>query len=161
MPLWHFCAYRMLKPQGQDCLPHVREHVSHSLLTLVRLQSALRDALDVLSARAVDDRAGAKIPEEMTGHSLLPILKNQSAGRSDFQRDFVDFGRERHVPAQRKPSMQGYPARAIRTDRWMLKLNLEPELWPAGAPSGATHLSRNFAECDRRTDQIRPHGNEG
>jgi hypothetical protein len=30
----------------------------------------------------------------------------------------------------------------------MLKLNLEPELWPSGAPSGATHLSRNFAECD-------------
>jgi len=92
--------------------------------------------------------AGVEIPEEMTGHSLLPILKNQSQGRSNAQRDFVVFGRERHVPAQQKPSMQGYPARAIRTDRWLLKLNLKPDRWPAGAPAGATHLLRNFAECD-------------
>jgi arylsulfatase A-like enzyme len=92
--------------------------------------------------------AGAEIPEDMTGNSLLPILKKQPAGGSSGQRDFIVFGRERHVPAQPKPSMQGYPARAIRTDRWMLKLNLAPDRWPAGAPSGATHLLRNFAECD-------------
>lgn len=126
-----------------------------------RVPLAIRWGQQVKSPRTVDklvsltdlaptflEVAGAKIPEEMTGNSLLPILKNQPVGRSDFQRDFVVFGRERHVPAQQKPSMQGYPARAIRSDRWMLKLNIEPERWPAGTPSGATHLSRNFAECD-------------
>ena len=34
--------------------------------------------------------------------------------------------------------MQGYPARAIRTDQWMLKLNIEPERWPAECDDGPT-----------------------
>ena len=44
--------------------------------------------------------AGANIPADMTGHSLLQILKNQPQGRSNEQRDFVVYGRERHVPSQ-------------------------------------------------------------
>jgi arylsulfatase A-like enzyme len=92
--------------------------------------------------------AGVNVPEEMTGHSLLSILKERGDGRIDKKRDFMVFGRERHVPAQKKPSMQGFPARAIRTDKWLLILNLEPHRWPAGVPEGATHRIGNFADCD-------------
>ncbi len=64
------------------------------------------------------------------------------------KRNFMVFGRERHTPAQQKPSMQGYPARAIRTDKWLLILNLEENLWPAGVPEGATHRIGRFSDCD-------------
>jgi arylsulfatase A-like enzyme len=94
------------------------------------------------------DAAGIRVPKEMTGHSLLPILKKTTEGRVDRNRDFMVFGRERHTPAQKKPSMAGYPARAIRTDKWLLILNLEPDRWPAGVPEGATHKIGSFADCD-------------
>jgi len=92
--------------------------------------------------------AGLDVPKEMTGRSLLPMLQSEDAGRVDCKRDFVVFGRERHVPAQEKPSMVGYPARAIRTDKWLLILNLEPDRWPAGVPEGATHRIGRFSDCD-------------
>jgi len=92
--------------------------------------------------------AGVEVPKEMTGHSLLSIIKENGKGRIDRQSNFVVFGRERHVPAQKKPSMQGYPARAIRTDEWLLILNLKPDRWPAGVPEGATHSIGSFADCD-------------
>ena len=66
----------------------------------------------------------------------------------DAARDFVVFGRERHTPAQALPSIEGYPARAIRTDRWLLIINLAPQRWPAGVPSGATHPMNVHADCD-------------
>ena len=93
--------------------------------------------------------AGVQTPNEMTGHSLLPVLESMNEGRVDRKRDFMVFGRERHVPAQEKPSMQGYPVRAFRTDEWLLILNLEPDRWPAGVPADATHKIGRFADCDR------------
>jgi arylsulfatase A-like enzyme len=92
--------------------------------------------------------AGVDVPEEMTGHSLLPILKSGAKGRVDSRRDYMVFGRERHTPAQKKPSTHGYPARAMRTDRWLLVLNLQPDRWPAGVPKGANHRIGSFADCD-------------
>ena len=94
------------------------------------------------------EAAGLKVPEEMTGKSLLPILQSEKEGRVDPKRDFMVFGRERHVPAQKIPSMVGYPARAIRTDKWLLILNLEPDRWPAGVPEDASHPIGKFADCD-------------
>ncbi len=92
--------------------------------------------------------AGVAVPEAMTGRSLLPLLTAEGEGRIDPDRDFVVFGRERHTPAQPMPSLEGYPARALRTDRWLLILNQEPDRWPAGAPAGATHPMDVFADCD-------------
>ena len=94
------------------------------------------------------EAAGVDVPKEMTGRSLLPLLKQETAGRADSRRDFMVFGRERHVPAQKKPSIAGYPARAIRTDQWLLILNLEPERWPAGVPEDSTFKIGRFADCD-------------
>lgn len=92
--------------------------------------------------------AGAKVPDVMTGKSLLPVLCAAGQGRVDPTRNAIVFGRERHTPAQTMPSMGGYPARALRTDRWLLILNLEPERWPAGVPTGATHPMNVHADCD-------------
>ena len=92
--------------------------------------------------------AGLQIPEVMTGKCLLPVLTSQEQGRVDPTRNAIVYGRERHTPAQAMPSMAGYPSRALRTDRWLLILNLEPERWPAGVPSGATHPMDVHADCD-------------
>lgn len=94
------------------------------------------------------DAAGVETPKQMTGRSLLPILKIKAGGRVDKSRDFMVFGRERHTPAQKMPAMGGYPARALRTDRWLLILNLEPDRWPAGVPTGATHPMNSYSDCD-------------
>jgi N-sulfoglucosamine sulfohydrolase len=104
--------------------------------------------------------AGVKVPEQMTGQSLQPLLHShatpptESAGASDpnansiHHRKFIVYGRERHTPAQQKPSNNGYPARAIRTDDWLLILNLTPERWPVGVPEGSTHSMGSFSDCD-------------
>jgi len=94
------------------------------------------------------EAAGAKVPEQMTGNSLLSVLHSAECGRVDRQRDFMVFGRERHTPAQEIPSMVGYPSRAIRTDKWLLILNLEPDRWPAGVPENSSHPMGSFADCD-------------
>ncbi len=94
------------------------------------------------------EAAGVSVPSAMTGKSLIPILKSDNEGRVDANRDFMVFGRERHVPAQKMPSMVGYPARALRTNKWLLILNLEPDRWPAGVPKGASHPMDQHADCD-------------
>ncbi len=92
--------------------------------------------------------AGCQIPDVMTGKNLLPILTSNKDGRVETAHDFIVMGRERHVPAQRMPSMAGYPSRAIRNDRWLLILNLKPDRWPVGVPEGATHPMRVHADTD-------------
>lgn len=92
--------------------------------------------------------AGVKVPESMTGNSLLPVLESNTSGRVDPARNFLVYGRERHTPAQAKPSNNGYPARAIRTDSYLLILNLKPERWPVGVPEGSTHPMGSFSDCD-------------
>ena len=94
------------------------------------------------------EAAGIRIPEQMTGKSLLPILQSEKNGNCDEERDFIIFGRERHTPAQKMPSMDGYPARALRTDKWLLIINLEPDRWPAGVPTGASHPMNVHSDCD-------------
>lgn len=94
------------------------------------------------------EAAGIRIPKQMTGKSLLPILQADNNGNIDIKHNFMVFGRERHTPAQKMPSMEGYPSRAIRTDKWLLILNLEPDRWPAGVPTGSTHPMNHFSDCD-------------
>jgi len=94
------------------------------------------------------EAAGVKIPEQMVGRSLMPTLLSEKQGLVDRSRINVIFGRERHVPAQRAPSIEGYPSRAIRTHKYLYIRNFAPDRWPAGVPSGATHPMKSFADCD-------------
>jgi len=89
------------------------------------------------------EAAGVTPPDVMTGRSLMPQLTGTGEGRT-----FITFGRERHTPAQKMPSLDGYPSRAIRTDGWLLVVNLEPDRWPAGVPDGASHPMNVHADCD-------------
>ncbi len=72
----------------------------------------------------------------MTGRSLLPILKSSTSGLVDTKRNHVVVGRERHTPAQ-IDHMGGYPMRAIRTKDFLYIRNFLPERWPAGHPEGS------------------------
>lgn len=100
--------------------------------------------------------AGVAVPDVMTGRSLLPLLRgiaHDRDGAADSRdapgwRDALAYGRERHTPAQEIPSLVGYPARALRTDRWLLILNLEPERWPMGVPENGTHPMAVHADTD-------------
>jgi len=91
--------------------------------------------------------AGLQVPEIMTGRSLKNILLNNKP-EGDKRFDHVVFGRERHTPAQLVPSMDGYPSRAIRTQKFLYIRNFAPDRWPAGVPENATHPIYSFADCD-------------
>lgn len=89
------------------------------------------------------DAAGVTVPEAMTGRSLTEILTSSKDGRVDPSRDRIFFGRERHTPAQEEPLSGGYPMRAIRNDRYLYIVNLEPDRWPAGNPDHETTFTEN------------------
>ncbi len=94
------------------------------------------------------EAAGAEVPPEMTGQSLLPIFRNDAQAIAQQERDFAVMGRERHAAAQEMPSLAGYPSRAIRTQRYLYILNLVPERWPHGVPANATHPIGRHADTD-------------
>jgi len=92
--------------------------------------------------------AGVEIPRKMTGRSLLPLMHSGKQGWISKDREFVLYGKERHVPAQLAPSLDGYPCRAIRTENYIYIYNFEPQRWPAGVPEGSSHPMDKFADCD-------------
>ena len=96
------------------------------------------------------DAAGLPLVAEMTGRSLLAILESSQSGRVSTDRDFILFGRERHVVAQAAPELGGYPARGIRTDEYLYIRNYRPDRWPAGTPDYKNAQAPNawLADCD-------------
>ena len=92
--------------------------------------------------------AGVNIPEQMTGKSLEPILFSGKEGWIEPNRDHVIFGKERHVPAQLAPSLEGYPSRGIRTEQYLYIRNMAPDRWPAGVAEGSSHPMNTFPDCD-------------
>ena len=90
---------------------------------------------------------GVDPPGAMTGRSLFPVLFTEESGRIDPVRDHVLLGRERHTPAQARPSMVGYPSRALRTHDFLFVWNCAPDRWPAGVPEGSTR-HRDDGDCD-------------
>ena len=73
--------------------------------------------------------AGLKKAPGMTGKSMLPILKTEGSEES---RSFVLTGRERHTHA--RPENLGYPARALRTQEYLIVKNYDSDRWPMGDP---------------------------
>ena len=67
------------------------------------------------------EAAGGTPPEQMLGSSLVPLLTSRESGRVEPERDHVLAGRERH-----HPGAESFPARAIRTDRYLYIRNYKP-----------------------------------
>lgn len=82
--------------------------------------------------------AGLPVPEDMTGHSLLPLFR----GVDQAKRDFVVVGRERHAVE--------YPTRGIHTEDFLLIRNYSPELSPAGSDRGPTREFMTNNQTDPR-----------
>jgi arylsulfatase A-like enzyme len=80
-------------------------------------------------APTVLEAAGLKIPPEMSAKSLLPVLLGDDKPTG---RDMVFVERERHANV-RKGDLS-YPARAVRTERYLYIRNFRPDRWPAGDP---------------------------
>jgi N-sulfoglucosamine sulfohydrolase len=74
------------------------------------------------------EAAGLAPPPEMTGRSLLGLLRGEPAAGRD--RAFTE--RERHANVRRGDL--SYPCRAVRTARFLYIRNLRPDRWPAGDP---------------------------
>ena len=89
--------------------------------------------------------AGEPIDKGMSGKSLMNILKSKKSGLIDDSRDHIVVGQERHTPYVR-PNDVGYPARAIRTGRYLFINNYKTDRWPEGdtffgaGPSSARDL---------------------
>lgn len=76
------------------------------------------------------EAAGLRIPVEMKGQSLWPLLSSSPAPVKG--RDFVFLERERHANV-RKGNLS-YPMRGIRNRQYLYIRNLIPDRWPAGDP---------------------------
>jgi uncharacterized sulfatase len=81
------------------------------------------------------EAAGAPVPRQMTGRSLLPLLNAPQSGRIDPDRNAAVFGIERHFPGSR-PDGAGYPMRGIRTRDYLYVRNLESDRNPVGDHPG-------------------------
>ncbi len=80
--------------------------------------------------------AGAPVPAEISGSSLMPLLRGDLfTWGNEKQRDFILTGRERHIWAQGE-TPTGYPSRAIRTHDYLYIRNFVPDRWPVGDPPG-------------------------
>jgi uncharacterized sulfatase len=82
-------------------------------------------------APTILEAAGLSPLPRMTGRSLLPLLASKKSGQVEPERDRVFFARERHHPLARQDS-QGYPSRAVRTQKWLYIRNFAPDRAPAG-----------------------------
>jgi N-sulfoglucosamine sulfohydrolase len=78
--------------------------------------------------------AGLEIPRDMTAKSIVPLLERGKTKDSKLtlHDDFIVMARERHAFVRQNGL--GYPARAIRTRRYLFIRNYEPDRWPAGDP---------------------------
>ncbi|MEM9325273.1 MAG: sulfatase [Bacteroidota bacterium] len=131
----------------------------------VRVPFAVRWGKEIAAGRKVDDfisfadigptlleLANVDLPNDMTGRSFANVLRSEASGMIDAShRSEIVFGRERHVPAQEKPNLTGYPSRGYRNADYLYIRNYQPDLWPAGT---GEPMSTNFephwyyADCD-------------
>jgi arylsulfatase A-like enzyme len=84
--------------------------------------------------------AGVKPHSQMTGLSLVKLLRSDKSGWVERDRDVMLAGKERHDIG--RPNDWGYPVRAIRTKDFLYVHNFFPDRWPAGNPE------TDFGNCD-------------
>ena len=84
--------------------------------------------------------AGLPVHEQMSGKSLVNVLRSEASGQVDPSRTVMLAGKERHDLG--RPYDWGYPVRAIRTPEYLFSYNYFPDRWPAGNPE------TDFGNCD-------------
>jgi N-sulfoglucosamine sulfohydrolase len=87
---------------------------------------------------------GVTPPPGLVGRDLTPVLRTAAISLPTDGAVFT--ARERHSYA-RKDNL-GYPARAVRTDRYLYIRNYAPDRWPAGDPQGAEKSAYGFYDID-------------
>jgi arylsulfatase A-like enzyme len=82
------------------------------------------------------EAAGIAKHPQMTGKSFMPQLLSEKSGRIDADRDHTLLGKERHDIGRTDGELLsvGYPARALRNDRYLYVHNFKPNRWPGGDP---------------------------
>jgi arylsulfatase A-like enzyme len=75
--------------------------------------------------------AGLPVHPQMTGKSLVNILRSEKSGWIE-NRAAMLIGKERHDIG--RPNDLGYPVRALRTRDFLYVHNFHPERWPACNP---------------------------
>jgi arylsulfatase A-like enzyme len=116
------------------------------------LPLAMRWGRTIKPGRVVDDlinvrdlaptfleMAGVPVHAQMTGRSLLALLRSEKSGWVE-NRDAMLAGKERHDIG--RPNDLGYPVRALRTRDFLYVHNYHPDRWPAGNPE------TDFGNCD-------------
>lgn len=83
--------------------------------------------------------AGLKPHEQMTGKSLVNLIRSEKSGWIE-HRDVMLAGKERHDLG--RPFDLGFPVRAIRTKEFLYVHNYFPDRWPACNPE------TDFGNCD-------------
>lgn len=83
--------------------------------------------------------AGVPLHAQMTGKSLVNILRSEKSGFIE-DRKIMLAGKERHDMG--RPNDWGYPVRAIRTPEFFYSHNYHPERWPACNPE------TGYGNCD-------------
>lgn len=84
--------------------------------------------------------AGLKPHEQMTGKSLLNLLRSEKSGQVEPERNVMLVGKERHDLG--RPNDWGYPVRAMRTKDYLYVHNYFPDRWPVCNPE------TDFGNCD-------------
>jgi N-sulfoglucosamine sulfohydrolase len=125
----------------------------------VRMPLAVMWANKIKGGRVVDDLvshtdfaptflevAGLKIPKEMTGKSLLPILLSEKQGIVDPKRNRAFTAIERHTIC--RPENGTYPSRAIRTKDFLYIRNFEPDRFPTGGPDFVSSNNTYHGDVD-------------
>lgn len=122
-------------PHGKCCLYDFGSSVSLAIRGAGTVGGRVVDDLITLPDLAPTflELGGVKIPEVMTGRSLVNILRSTASGQVEPKRDAVFIGRERHVENARA-DFTPYPQRAIRTKDFLYIINFVPERWPMGDP---------------------------
>ncbi len=117
-----------------------------------RLPLAMRWGKGIKPGRVVEDfinvrdfaptymeLAGLKPHSQMTGRSLVNILRSAQSGWIENRAEMLT-GKERHDLG--RPFDLGYPVRALRTKDFLYVHNFHPDRWPAGNPE------TDFGNCD-------------
>ena len=97
-------------------------------------------------APTILEAAGLKIPEEMTGKSLILVLKSGREGVVDSTRNKVFTALERHTYC--RPDGETYPIRAIRTPDFLYIRNFAPDRWPTGGPEFISSNKTTHGDVD-------------